>query len=290
MQKQLKVKLKAIRLNYDSILREYFRHPVNQQRNLNEIKGDIEKNDSYKQILKNNTIGKKRLTILLQSLVCKKHPVNKHSKHNATNDPSIVVDREGNFVAHLLYSLSLKKVIVFIDKMTFNNKIHPEYLRATTAYDIIMDRSSKKTAYSVIGASTSDQVVLFRIFDTSINSESFGSFLVALLDYYSNKKVIPDNLVIILDNAPTHRARRVTALEFFTHFLWLAPYAPHLNFVERIFAVWKAQVEKKTYASQSSNLPDISLEALSPVTTDSWLKKQIEQLDRTSVLSEDVDP
>jgi len=166
-----------------------------------------------------------------------------------TNDPSIVLDREGNFVAHLLYSLSLKKVIVFVDEMAFNNKIHPEYLRARTANDIIMDRSSKKTAYSVITVSTFDQVVLYRIFDTTIDSESFGSFLVALFDYYRNKQVILDNLVIVLDNAPTHRARRITALESFTHFLWLPPYAPHLNFVERVFAVWKAQIKKKTYAS-----------------------------------------
>lgn len=100
MQKPLKLKLKSIRLNYDSILREYFRHPVNQQRNLNEIKGDIEKNDSYKQIIKNNTIGKKRISRLLGSLGYKKRRVNKHSKHNMTNDPSIVSDLEDNFVAH----------------------------------------------------------------------------------------------------------------------------------------------------------------------------------------------
>ena len=86
-------------------------------------------------------------------------------------------------------------------------------------------------------------------------------------------------MVIVLDNAPTHIANKIKALESFVNLFWLPPYSPHLNFIERVFALWKAHIKKKSYEPHCGNSKSIVKEALELVTLDSWRKKCIEQFE-----------
>jgi len=183
------------------------------------------------------------------------------------------------FVMSLLHSMSLNKIVVFVDEMTYNNKSTPEYLRTKTINNIIVNRTSQKISHSLIAATTFTEVILFRVFETTINSESFGSFLIALINYYRGKAIDLNDVVIVLDNAPIHKAHKITALEGFIHLLWLPPYSPHLNFIERVFSLWKAHIKKKTYETIGKNLDDIVGQALELIRSDSWCKKRIEQLE-----------
>jgi len=171
------------------------------------------------------------------------------------------------------------KIIVYVDEMTINSRTYPEYLRIKDENDVISDRARQRISHSIIAAATFKEVILFRIFNNTIDSGSFGSFLVALINHFRSNNVSLNNFVIILDNAPVHRAKKISPLSAFVHFLWLPAYCPHLNHIERVFALWKAHFKKKTYSNLRTNFSALALESLQSVSYDSLLKKHIEQIE-----------
>jgi len=80
-------------------------------------------------------------------------------------------------------------------------------------------------------------------FSDSLKAEQFISFLALLLHYYVDK----EKIIIVLDNARAHHAKRVQ--EFVQRhnkleLMYLPPYSPRLNPIER---VWKKLRKKVTH-------------------------------------------
>lgn len=184
-----------------------------------------------------------------------------------------------SFIMKLVNMLVLKKIVIFIDEMTYNSQTYLEYLRVKCTKDVISNRSSKKTTHSIIAASDFNEVILFRVYNTTVDSNTFGSFLICLIDYYNKKRISLDDIVFVMDNAPTHKANKILATVPFIHLLWLPPYCPHLNFIQRVFSYWKAHIKKRVYQGWYFSSATITLQSLQLVSKDSWYRKCIDQFD-----------
>lgn len=204
--------------------------------------------------------------------------VNKHIKHKFNTGETKSMEIEVEYVAKLINCLLNGKIVIFIDEMTFNSRSYPEYLRIKDSSSIASNCKSAKITNSIIAACTFNEVIIFRVFDVTVDSETFGSFILALINHYIVQQVNLNDLVIILDNAPTHRAKKISCLSPFVHFLWLPAYSPHLNFIERLFSLWKAHIKKMLYRESGKDYHNMVLKALISISADSCKKKSIDQL------------
>jgi transposase len=100
----------------------------------------------------------------------------------------------------------------------------------------------KKGRINAIGALMNGDLFSVRLFECSIDSDVFYSWLTqALIDE------LPPHSVLVLDNATFHKRKDATEalLEAGHSVLFLPPYSPDLNPIEHIWAQLKAIRRKK---------------------------------------------
>ncbi|WP_279573219.1 IS630 family transposase [Volucribacter amazonae] len=98
-----------------------------------------------------------------------------------------------------------------------------------------------KNQSNAIGAVLNQQLFAVGLYDCNINSDVFHDWVEQLL-----LPQLPDNSVIVMDNAAFHKGSDTKALiEAAGHtILWLPPYSPDLNPIERTWA-WIKQKRKE---------------------------------------------
>ena len=144
---------------------------------------------------------------------------------------------------YLLSSINRSHEIVFIDEVGFNQNLSPlyGYTKAGTRCSII--RPFKSTNYSVVAATTSEQLVALQIFKGSVKSQDFCGFFANLTNYLSETK--PDSYVFLMDNASIHKSKIFqNAVKKNFAILYNAPYSPMLNCIEEVFSKWKNTLRK----------------------------------------------
>jgi len=163
--------------------------------------------------------------------------------------------------------------------MSFSTKTKPEYVRTRSLKHIkIKQRINKKTR-SIIAACTFDKLYAYKIFSSSINSQHFGAFILELITFALKQNILLKDIIIILDNAPTHRAASLKELRNSVYFLFLPPYRPDLNLIERVFSLWKIAIKQKLYNNNNSDLEQVAHDAALKINRFGYLRKAKEQLE-----------
>lgn len=107
-----------------------------------------------------------------------------------------------------------------------------------------------KNQTNAIGAIYNDQLFAVRLFDCSVNSDVFHSWVKHALI-----PELPRNSVIVMDNASFHH--RIDTKELIEQnghqILWLPPYSPDLNPIEKMWA-W---VKKKRKEWRIDSIDDL---------------------------------
>lgn len=98
-----------------------------------------------------------------------------------------------------------------------------------------------KNLTNAIGAIHNNQLFAVGLFNSSINSDIFCTWVEQLLI-----PELPDSSVIVMDNATFHKRADIQALieEHGHTILWLPPYSPDLNPIEKIWA-WLKKLRKE---------------------------------------------
>ena len=123
--------------------------------------------------------------------------------------------------------------------------------KGTRAYDT--KPAVKGSNLSIVGALKISGMQILRPYDGSVDQEKFMDFLERLKPHLNPQDVL------IMDNCPTHHAKRVKQKlqDLEIPCLFLPPYTPELNPIEEAFSVTKKRLQQK----KPRNLPDY-LEAL----------------------------
>jgi len=133
-----------------------------------------------------------------------------------------------------------KQPIVFIDECGIKNNLKNEYGRAprgVTIVDEVKGRATEKL--NLIAGLLNNEVIAPMTYDCNTNTEVFNTWLKECLI-----PILPENSLIVLDNAKFHKSEETKDIvEFHGHqLLFLPPYSPDLNPIEKCWAVIKRKL------------------------------------------------
>ena len=137
--------------------------------------------------------------------------------------------------------------IFFLDAAHFVMGVFLCYLWSISR--IFVKSSSGRKRYNVLGAVNAITKQIHTWTNTSyINADSIADFFEELRSYYDDGKPI----YIILDNARYQKCQlvRYVAWQFNIKLVYLPPYSPNLNIIERL---WKWTKKKTLYATYYDN-------------------------------------
>jgi len=177
------------------------------------------------------------------------------------NSNSTKIRRKEFIQQYLAYYLT-GWTCIFMDETGIYLDVHPEkgwFLKGNHMYPrVIKNKSCAKV--SLIGAVTNDQLICYQIFESSIKSTDFTYFVIETCMLLEHKLYDLKKCVFIFDNAAIHKFGIFgTKLLPFINVLFLPPYSPFLNPIERVWASWKHLLKKKTYATEKQLIKEITI-------------------------------
>ena len=119
---------------------------------------------------------------------------------------------------------------------------------------IMIKSNTGRKRINILGAlDIEDFSVITTLTEESCNSERIVEFLQKIKEKYSGRKI-----VVILDNARYNYARvtRIFADENNINLLFLPPYAPNLNLIERLWKFTKKHLVNNTYHEDFTQFVD----------------------------------
>lgn len=149
-------------------------------------------------------------------------------------------EKRNEFSANI--ELEDERLIVYIDESGIKNTLRNEYcwsLRGESVHDDRKGRATEKL--NIIAGLSGNNIVAPMIYECSTNSEIFNLWLErALLPEISK------NFLVVLDNASFHKSKRTKEIieKFCCRLLFLPPYSPDLNPIEKFWASMKAKIKK----------------------------------------------
>ncbi|MCF7521604.1 IS630 family transposase [Neisseria sp. ZJ106] len=182
------------------------------------------------------TNGQSGLTV--QPVLFIKHCKNTVSAEKKTNKhPKANVRLRRRFI-RLKHRFHLKKrPIVCLDESGFRTSVHRPYGYAPKGSLCINTYDWQgRNQTNAIGVLYGGRLFAVGLFDCSINSRIFDTWVEQLLI-----PQLPDNSVVVMDNAVFHKGKVEALLKDKGHtVLWLPPYSPDLNPIEKKWAWLKA--------------------------------------------------
>lgn len=111
--------------------------------------------------------------------------------------------------------------------------------RGESVNDEIKGHATEKL--NIIAGLSGGDIIAPMIYECSMNSEMFNFWLEQQL-----LPEIPKNSLVVLDNASFHKTERTKELaeKFSCRLLFLPPYSPDLNPIEKFWASLKAKIKK----------------------------------------------
>ena len=148
-------------------------------------------------------------------------------KKKTLNHPKADAELRGVFLEQLHQFETDNRPIVFLDESGFkshDNRPHGYSNKGQKCFGEYNWQLKNQT--NAIGAIYNNQLFAVGLYDCSVNSDVFHSWVSQLL-----LPNLPKNSVIVMDNATFHKRQDIQALiEDAEHtILWLPPYSPDLN-------------------------------------------------------------
>ena len=131
--------------------------------------------------------------------------------------------------------------IVFVDESGIKNNLKNEYGRSPRGVKVVEDKKGRATEkVNLIAGLLEGEIIAPFVYDCNTNAEVFNTWLEQSLI-----PVLPPNCIIVLDNARFHKsAKTVEIIENSGHqLLFLPPYSPDLNPIEKCWAVIKRKLK-----------------------------------------------
>ena len=118
--------------------------------------------------------------------------------------------------------------------------------RGESVNDEIKGHATEKL--NIIAGLSGGDIIAPMIYECSMNSEMFNFWLEQQL-----LPEIPKNSLVVLDNASFHKSERTKELveKFSCRLLFLPPYSPDLNPIEKFWASLKAKIKKSLTESRA---------------------------------------
>lgn len=153
-----------------------------------------------------------------------------------------------DYVAELMHLTAANKTILFMDETNFNIFCRRTFGRSLRgARSVVQLPNSKGPNLHVIGAITSTGLVHWERQRGSFKMENCNSWLRRCLQAcIATAGVQPQDIVVVMDNAPAHTNAEAVFEEALFHggrVLRLAPYSPMLNPIEHVWSVVKARIK-----------------------------------------------
>ncbi len=145
----------------------------------------------------------------------------------------------------------LKENIVYIDESGINTYLYREYAyskRGKKVYDKIKGRKFKRT--NIVAAKYRKEIIAPMQYDTAMTGEFFEGWFEEIL-----LPKLPQNVVIVMDNASFHRKDQLNEIaeDHNITLLFLPPYSPELNPIEKFWANMKRFLRNFLYKFASLN-------------------------------------
>ena len=162
-------------------------------------------------------------------------------KKKTLNHPKADAELRFLFLKQLHQFEDEDRPIIFLDESGFkshDNRPHGYSYKGQKCFGEYNWQLKNQT--NAIGAIYNNQLFAVGLYDCSINSDVFHSWVSQLL-----LPNLPKNSVIVMDNATFHKRQDVQELiEDAEHtILWLPPYSPDLNPIEQVWA-WSKRKHK----------------------------------------------
>lgn len=170
-----------------------------------------------------------------------------HHEPATTNSPANKAKRR-DFLIALTSALGNGKRIVWQDETNFN-----VWCTRGTGWSRIDQRAvaprctTKGQNLHIIGAVEQTLGVVYHtIREGSLKKEDFLEWLKCLVDECETKGIAPDELTVVIDNAPAHSlAERIVDYRQGVRVIRLGPYSPALNGIESCWSVVKSSIKKQ---------------------------------------------
>ena len=130
--------------------------------------------------------------------------------------------------------------VIFIDECGIKNTLKNEYGRAPRGVAVVDEVKGRATEkLNLIAGLLDHEVIAPLTYDCNTNTKVFNTWLKECLI-----PILPHNSIIVLDNARFHKAEETKRLvEAYGHqLLFLPPYSPDLNPIEKYWAVIKRKL------------------------------------------------
>ena len=131
--------------------------------------------------------------------------------------------------------------IAYVDETGIDEYLHREYGRAKRGepvYSLVSGRKYKRTG--IVAAQMGKDIIAPLQYDGTMDSTLFEMWFEELL-----LPALPNNTVIVMDNASFHRRRLISITEGAGHTLvFLPPYSPELNPIENFWSWLKRHLRK----------------------------------------------
>lgn len=144
--------------------------------------------------------------------------------------PQAEAEKRAFFLNKLKSFEKENRKIIYLDESGFKGHDNRAYGYAQRGKPCLSQYNwSLKNQSNAIGAVFNQQLFAVGLYDCSINSDVFHGWVKEVL-----LPQLPDNSVIVMDNATFHKRSDIKALiEAAGHtILWLPPYSPDLNPIE----------------------------------------------------------
>ena len=163
-------------------------------------------------------------------------------KKKTLNHPKADAELRGVFLEQLHQFEKDNRPLVFLDESglkSHDNRPHGYSNKGQKCFGEYNWQLKNQT--NAIGAIYNQQLFAVGLYDCSVNSDVFHSWVSQLL-----LPNLPKNSVIVMDNATFHKRQDIQELiEDAEHtILWLPPYSPDLNPIEQVWA-WVKRKRKE---------------------------------------------
>ena len=144
--------------------------------------------------------------------------------------------------------------IVYIDETGFAPTCHRDYAYGPVGQRIYGDvGSARRPRQSLVGGYCDGKLLAPVLFEGTCNTDLFNTWLQEQL-----LPVLPPRSVLVMDNATFHKSQETRdVIKAAGHFvLFLPPYSPHLNPIEKLWSniktAWKYQTQQNLYTILTS--------------------------------------
>ena len=133
-----------------------------------------------------------------------------------------------------------------MDECSFNISLVPSKGWCKKEKKNYCDKPPKSINYSLIACISLDGILGYIVFEKSINTENFISFLLAFLQKSFSNMEEKKKIILVLDNAAIHNSSEIKEkVTPFVFLQYLPPYTPQLNPIELAFNKIKHYVKQR---------------------------------------------